>query len=172
MSKATPRGAVAKFAAGGKHLGKKDLALMAMAYGTVYVGRVAMGANDAHTVKTFLEAEAFDGPSVIIAYSHCIAHGIEISHGLEQQKKAVDSGHWILMRYNPALIAEGKNPLTIDCKDPTLPLADYIYSEVRYKTLQRSNPEAAAMLLAEEEKELKLRWRYYQHLAAMDYSIK
>ncbi|MDR3075953.1 MAG: pyruvate:ferredoxin (flavodoxin) oxidoreductase, partial [Synergistaceae bacterium] len=136
MSKSTPRGAVAKFAAGGKQLGKKDLALMAMAYGSVYVGRVAMGANDAHTVKTFLEAEAYDGPSIIIAYSHCISHGIEMNHGLEQQKKAVDSGHWILMRYNPALAAEGKNPLSIDCKEPTLPLSDYIYQEVRYKTLQ------------------------------------
>ena len=95
MSKATPMGAIAKFAAGGKRQDKKDLALMAMAYGTAYVGRVAMGANDAHTVKTFLEAEAFDGPSIIIAYSHCIAHGIEMLKGLEQQKKAVDCGHWI-----------------------------------------------------------------------------
>jgi pyruvate-ferredoxin/flavodoxin oxidoreductase len=170
MSKSTPRGAVAKFAAGGKQLGKKDLALIAMAYGSVYVGRVAMGANDAHTVKTFLEAEAYDGPSIIIAYSHCIAHGIEMDHGLEQQKKAVDSGHWILMRYNPALTAEGKNPLSIDCKEPTLPLSDYIYKEVRYKALQKSNPKVAAELLAIEEKELKLKWRYYQHLAAMDYS--
>ncbi|MDR3279659.1 MAG: pyruvate:ferredoxin (flavodoxin) oxidoreductase [Synergistaceae bacterium] len=170
MSKSTPRGAVAKFAAGGKKCGKKDLALMAMAYGSVYVGRVAMGANDAHTVKTFLEAEAFNGPSIIIAYSHCISHGIEMNHGLEQQKKAVDSGHWILMRYNPTLTREGKNPLSIDCKEPTLPLSDYIYNEVRYKTLQKSNPTAAAELLAEEEKELKLKWRYYQHLAAMDYS--
>ncbi len=170
MSKSTPRGAVAKFAAGGKRQGKKDLALMAMAYGSVYVGRVAMGANDAHTVKTFLEAEAFDGPSIIIAYSHCIAHGIEMYKGLEQQKKAVDSGHWILMRYNPTLAKEGKNPLTIDSKEPTLPLADYIYNEVRYKTLQNSNPEEAKILLEEEEKELKMKWRYYKHLAAMDYS--
>jgi pyruvate-ferredoxin/flavodoxin oxidoreductase len=170
MSKSTPRGAIAKFAAGGKRQGKKDLALMAMAYGSVYVGKVAMGANDAHTVKTFLEAEAYDGPSIIIAYSHCIAHGIEMHKGLEQQKKAVDSGHWILMRYNPALTAEGKNPLTIDSKAPTLPLADYIYNEVRYKALQKSAPAEAAALLAEEEKELKLKWRYYQHLAAMDYA--
>jgi pyruvate-ferredoxin/flavodoxin oxidoreductase len=170
MSKSTPRGAVAKFAAGGKRTGKKDLALMAMAYGSVYVGRVAMGANDAHTVKTFLEAEAYDGPSIIIAYAHCIAHGIEMDRGLEQQKKAVDSGHWILMRYNPALAAEGKNPLSIDSKAPTLPLADYIYNEVRYKALQTADPKTAASLLSEEERELKLKWRYYQHLAAMDYS--
>ena len=172
MSKSTPRGAVAKFAAGGKRLGKKDLALIAMSYGSVYVGRVAMGANDAHTVKTFLEAEAYDGPSLIIAYSHCISHGIEMDHGLEQQKKAVDSGHWILMRYNPALQAEGKNPLSIDCKAPTLPLADYIYNEVRYKSLRTADPATAAALLAEEEAELKLKWRYYQHLAAMDYSAQ
>ncbi|MDR1471923.1 MAG: pyruvate:ferredoxin (flavodoxin) oxidoreductase [Synergistaceae bacterium] len=172
MSKSTPRGAIAKFAAGGKRQGKKDLALMAMAYGTVYVGRVAMGANDSHTVKTFLEAEAYDGPSIIIAYSHCIAHGIEMHKGLEQQKKAVDSGHWILMRYNPALTAQGKNPLAIDSKAPTLPLGDYIYNEVRYKALQKSNPEEAAALLREEERELKLKWRYYQHLAAMDYSAE
>jgi pyruvate-ferredoxin/flavodoxin oxidoreductase len=170
MSKSTPRGAIAKFAAAGKRSGKKDLALMAMVYGSVYVGRVAMGANDAHTVKTFLEAEAFDGPSIIIAYSHCIAHGIEMNKGLEQQKKAVESGHWILMRYNPALIAQGKNPLSIDNKPPSIPLSDYIYQEVRYKALQKTAPEDAALLLAEEEKELKLQWRYYQHLAAMDYS--
>ena len=170
MSKSTPKGAIAKFAAGGKHQNKKDLALMAMAYGNVYVGRVALGANDAHTVKTFLEAEAYDGPSIIIAYSHCIAHGIDMRKGLEQQKKAVDSGHWILMRYNPALKVENKNPLSIDCKAPSIPLEDYIYNEVRYKALQTSNPEAASMLLAEAQQELKMKWRYYQHLAAMDYS--
>ncbi|MDR1917265.1 MAG: pyruvate:ferredoxin (flavodoxin) oxidoreductase [Synergistaceae bacterium] len=172
MSKATPRGAIAKFAAGGKRQGKKDLALMAMAYGSVYVGRIAMGANDAHTIKTFIEAEAYDGPSIIIAYSHCITHGIEMRKGLEQQKKAVESGHWILMRYNPTLIQEGKNPLIIDSKAPTLPLEEYIYNEIRYKALQKTDPEAASSLLREEESELKLKWRYYQHLASMDYSIK
>jgi pyruvate-ferredoxin/flavodoxin oxidoreductase len=170
MSKSTPRGAVAKFAAAGKRQGKKDLALIAMAYGSAYVGRVAMGANDAHTVKTFLEAEAYEGTSIIIAYSHCIAHGIPMHKGLEQQKKAVDSGHWILMRYNPSLAAEGKNPLTLDSKSPSIALSDYIYQETRYQELQKSNPQEAALLLAEEERELKLRWRYYQHLAAMDYS--
>ena len=126
-----------------------------------------MGANDAQTVKTFKEAEAFNGPSLIIAYSHCIAHGIELVNGLDQQKKAVESGHWILMRYNPDLAKEDKNPLTIDSKAPTLPLADYIYSEGRYKTLLRSDPEIAAQLLAQEERFLKARWRYYQHLATM-----
>ncbi len=147
MSKSTPRGAVAKFAAGGKRLGKKDLALMAMSYGNVYVGRVALGANDAHTVKVFREAEAYDGPSIIIAYSHCIAHGIDMVKGLEQQKKAVESGHWILMRYNPDLAKEGKNPLVLDSKEPSLPLKDYVYNETRYKSLATADPEVAEALL-------------------------
>ena len=167
MSKSTPRGAVAKFAAAGKKMGKKDLALMAMSYGNVYVGRVALGANDAHTVKVFKEAEAYNGPSLIIAYSHCIAHGIDMVKGLDQQKKAVESGHWMLMRYNPDLAKEGKNPLTIDCKEPTLPLKDYVYNEARYKSLASQQPEKAAELLAEEEKDIKARWRYYSHMAAM-----
>ena len=167
MSKSTPRGAVAKFAAGGKRLGKKDLALMAMSYGNVYVGRVAMGANDAHTVKVFREAEAYDGPSIIIAYSHCIAHGIDMMKGLEQQKKAVESGHWMLMRYNPDLAKEGKNPLVLDSKEPSLPLKDYIYNETRYKSLAAADPEVAEALLKEEEKDIKARWRYFSHMAAM-----
>ena len=167
MSKSTPRGAVAKFAAAGKKMGKKDLALMAMSYGNVYVGKVALGANDAHTVKVFKEAEAYNGPSLIIAYSHCIAHGIDMVKGLDQQKKAVESGHWMLMRYNPDLAKEGKNPLTIDCKEPTLPLKDYVYNEARYKSLASQQPEKAAELLAEEEKDIKARWRYYSHMAAM-----
>ena len=167
MSKSTPRGAVAKFAAAGKKLGKKDLALMAMSYGNVYVGKVAIGANDAQTIKVFREAEAYNGPSLIIAYCHCIAHGINMVNGLDEQKKAVDSGHWMLMRYNPDLAKEGKNPLIIDSKDPTLPLADYIYGETRYKSLKVAQPEEAAELLAEEEKDLKAKWRYYRHMAAM-----
>ncbi|NLW61046.1 MAG: pyruvate:ferredoxin (flavodoxin) oxidoreductase, partial [Synergistaceae bacterium] len=167
MSKSTPRGAVAKFAAGGKRMGKKDLALMAMSYGNVYVGRVAMGANDAHTVKVFREAEAYDGPSIIIAYSHCIAHGINMMKGLEQQKKAVESGHWMLMRYNPDLAKEGKNPLVLDSKEPSLPLKDYVYNETRYKSLATADPEVAEALLKEEEKDIKARWRYFSHMAAM-----
>ena len=167
MSKSTPRGAVAKFAAAGKKLGKKDLALMAMSYGNVYVGKVAIGANDAQTIKVFREAEAYNGPSLIIAYCHCIAHGINMVNGLDEQKKAVDSGHWMLMRYNPDLAKEGKNPLIIDSKDPTLPLGDYIYGETRYKSLKVAHPEEAAELLAEEEKDLKAKWRYYKHMAAM-----
>ncbi len=123
-SKSTPRGAVAKFAARGKSMPKKDLGMLAMAYGNVYVARVAMGANDQQTLHAFLEAEAYDGPSLIIAYSHCIAHGIDMRKGLEQQRLAVQSGYWPLYRYNPALADEGKNPLTIDSKEPnTLPHA-------------------------------------------------
>ena len=166
-SKYTPRGAVAKFAAAGKRMGKKDLAMMAMSYGNVYVGKVALGANDAHTVKVFEEAEAYEGPSIIIAYCHCIAHGIDMVKGLDQQKKAVESGHWMLMRYNPDLAKEGKNPLIIDSKEPTLPLEDYIYNEVRYKSLKAANPEEAAILLKEEEKSIKDRWRLYRHMADM-----
>jgi len=167
MSKATPRGAVAKFAAGGKPAGKKDLAMMAMSYGNVYVARVSLGANDAQVVKAFQEAEAYPGASLIIAYSHCIAHGFDLKMGLEHQKAAVNSGAWILMRYNPMLAAEGKNPLVLDSKEPSLPLKDYIYSETRYKMLTLSNPAEAAKLLAEAEADIKVKWRLYKHLAAM-----
>ena len=121
-SKSKPRAAVAKFAARGKAMPKKDLGMLAMAYGYVYVARVAMGANDQQTLRAFIDAEAYDGPSLIIAYSHCIAHGIEMSKGLEQQKLAVQSGYWPLYRYNPALPSQGKNPLILDSKDPTVPL--------------------------------------------------
>jgi len=167
MSKATPRGAVAKFAAGGKRVGKKDLALMAMSYGSVYVGRVAIGANDAHTVKVFREAEAYNGPSIIIAYAHCISHGIDMINGLDQQKRAVESGHWILMRYNPDLRKEGKNPLIIDSKQPTLQLKEYIGNETRYKGLFISNPKEAEKLLQEEENDIKAKWDYYTYMAEM-----
>jgi pyruvate-ferredoxin/flavodoxin oxidoreductase len=167
MSKATPRGAVAKFAAGGKPAGKKDLAMMAMSYGNVYVARVSLGANDAQVLKAFQEAEAYPGTSIIIAYAHCIAHGFDLKMGLEHQKAAVNSGAWILMRYNPMLAAEGKNPLILDSKEPTLPLADYIYSETRYKMLTLSDPAEAAKLLAEAEADIKARWRLYKHMAAM-----
>jgi pyruvate-ferredoxin/flavodoxin oxidoreductase len=167
MSKATPRGAVAKFAAGGKPAGKKDLAMMAMSYGNVYVARVSLGANDAQVVKAFQEAEAYPGASLIIAYAHCIAHGFDLKMGLEHQKAAVNSGAWILMRYNPMLAAEGKNPLVLDSKEPSLPLKDYIYSETRYKMLTLSNPAEAAKLLAEAEADIKTKWRLYKHLAAM-----
>ncbi len=167
MSKATPLGAVAKFAFGGKPRPKKDLALLMMSYGNIYVARVAMGANDTHTVKAFLEAEAYDGPSLIIAYSHCIAHGYDMVYGLDQQKAAVQSGYWPLCRYNPELARQGKNPLQLDSRAPTLPLEKYIYNETRYTMLAHSNPEAARRLLAEAQREVIRRWKFYEYLAAM-----
>jgi len=133
MSKSTPRGAVAKFAAGGKPRPKKDLALLAMSYGNVYVARVAMGANDSQTVQAFIEAEQYDGPSIIIAYSHCIAHGINMTKGMEQQKLAVNSGYWPMFRYNPMAVAEGKPPLHLDSRSPSIPVKDYMYRETRFK---------------------------------------
>ena len=166
-SKSTPRAAVAKFAAGGKPAGKKDLTLMAMTYGSAYVARVALGANDSHTVKTFLEAEAFNGPSLIVAYSHCIAHGYNLAMGLEQQKAAVQSGHWPLFRYNPDLAAQGMNPFQLDSKEPSLGLDKYIYNETRYKMLSLSAPELAASLLKEAQNDVAARWRLYQYLASM-----
>lgn len=167
MSKATPKGAVAKFAAGGKATGKKDLALMAMTYGSAYIARVAMGANDGQTVKAFLEAESYQGPSLIIAYSHCIAHGYDMVYGADQQKNAVQSGHWILCRYHPDRAREGKNPLQLDSKPPSIPLQQYIYNEGRYTMLTRSNPDEAKRLLEEAQSSVRSAWRYYEYLAAM-----
>lgn len=169
MSKSTPRGAVAKFAAGGKSAGKKDLGLIAMSYGNVYVAQVAMGANDLHTVKAFLEAEAYDGPSLIIAYSHCIAHGINITHGMNQQKLAVDSGYWPLFRYNPALADEGKNPFLLDSKAPKVRVEDFAYNEIRFKMLTKMNPDKAKMFMKEAQNDINKRWRFYEQLAQMHY---
>jgi pyruvate-ferredoxin/flavodoxin oxidoreductase len=172
MSKSTPRAAVAKFAAGGKSTGKKDLAMMAMVYNSAYVARVAMGSNTNQTIKAFLEAEAFNGPSIIIAYSHCINHGYDITggNGIEQQKAAVNSGHWLLMRYNPDLIKEGKNPLTVDSKAPSLPLENYIYKEPRYSAIARSKPEVAKHLLELAKNDVNLRWRLYENWASMQFN--
>jgi pyruvate-ferredoxin/flavodoxin oxidoreductase len=167
MSKATPRAAVAKFATGGKRTGKKDLAMEAISYGSVYVARVAMGGGDTHTVKAFLEAEAFDGPSLIIAYSHCIAHGYDMVFGMEQQKAAVLSGYWPLMRYNPSLRQEGKNPFQLDSKAPSIPLKKYAYQEARYTMLARSNPEAARDLLRLAQDDVERQWRVYSNRAEM-----
>ncbi|MCM3874758.1 MAG: pyruvate:ferredoxin (flavodoxin) oxidoreductase [Pyrinomonadaceae bacterium] len=166
-SKSTPLGAVAKFAAGGKTTGKKDLGMGAIRYGNVYVAQVAMGANDTHTVKAFLEAEAHDGPSLIIAYSQCIAHGIDMAKGMHQQKLAVESGHWPLYRYNPKLEAENKNPFQLDSSDPKIPLKNYIYTEGRYRMLQQSDPEVAKFLLGQAEKAVHHRWQQYKQLAAV-----
>jgi pyruvate-ferredoxin/flavodoxin oxidoreductase len=167
-SKATPMGAVAKYAAGGKATLKKDLGLMAIRYGNVYVAQVALGANDAHTLKTFIEAEAHDGPSLIIAYSHCIAHGIDMSKGMNQQKMAVDAGYWPLYRYDPRLVSEGKNGFQLDSKEPSLPLKDYIYTEGRYRILQQSDPVAAKHLLGLAQEGVNERWKYYKQLSELN----
>jgi pyruvate-ferredoxin/flavodoxin oxidoreductase len=167
MSKATPRGAVAKFAAAGKPNSRKDLAMEAVSYGSVYVAQVALGGNDSHVVKAFQEAEAHEGPSIIIAYSSCIAHGYDLVHGLEQQKLAVQSGYWPLMRYNPALRETGKNPFQLDSKAPSIRLKDYAYREARYTMLARGNPELAATLLKEAQDDVERQWRVYSGRAAM-----
>lgn len=166
-SKATPLGAVAKFAAGGKATLKKDLGMTAMRYGDVYVAQVALGANDTHTVKAFLEAEAHNGPSLIIAYSQCIAHGIDMAKGMTQQKLAVESGCWPLYRYNPKLEAEGKNPFQLDSHDPKIPLQDYIYTEGRYRMLKQSDPETAKLLLENAQRAVRHRWQKYKQMAAL-----
>jgi pyruvate-ferredoxin/flavodoxin oxidoreductase len=172
MSKATPRGAVAKFAFGGKPLAKKDLGLIAMAYGSVYVASVAFGAKDEQTLRAFLEAEAYDGPSIIIAYSHCIAHGIDMETALEEQKAAVDSGYWPLYRYNPTLAAEGKNPLQLDSRQPKIPVQDYCYRENRWKMLTKTKPEEAKRLSALIQEDVNQRRRLYEHMAAMSFKTE
>jgi pyruvate-ferredoxin/flavodoxin oxidoreductase len=168
-SKSTPRAAVAKFAANGKGVPKKDLGMIAMAYGYVYVAKVAMGASDQQTLNAFMEADAYDGPSLIIAYSHCINHGYDLVKGLEQQKLAVACGHWPLFRFNPALAAEGKNPLSIDCKEPSIPFEQYAYNETRYKMLVHSDEQRAETLLKLAQNDIKGRWELYRQMAAMHY---
>jgi pyruvate-ferredoxin/flavodoxin oxidoreductase len=167
MSKATPRGAVAKFAASGKRNGKKDLAMEAVSYGSVYVAKVAMGSDAAHVVKAFQEAEAYEGTSIIIAYASCIAHGYDLIHSLEQQKLAVQSGYWPLMRYNPSLRESGKNPFQLDSKPPAISLKEYTYREARYTMLARSNPKLAAKLLQEAQEDVERQWRIYSARAEM-----
>ena len=161
---------MAKFASNGKNLPKKDLGLIAMAYGYVYVAKVAMGSSDQHTLKSFLEAEAYNGPSLIIAYSHCINHGIDMRKGLDQQKLAVNSGIWPLYRYNPALADEGKNPLTIDSKDPTVPVSDYAYNETRYRMLLQSDEVRAEALMASAVEDVAKRWELYKQMANIQYT--
>jgi pyruvate-ferredoxin/flavodoxin oxidoreductase len=167
-SKSTPLGAVAKFAAGGKPVPKKDLGLLAMVYGHVYVARVAMGANENQTLRAFIEAESYQGPSLIIAYCHCIAHGIDMVKGMDQQRLAVETGYWPLYRYDPRLRDEGKNPLQIDSKPPKVPLEDYVYNENRYRMLQKSNPAVAAQLLKQAKESVKEQWNILGRLAAPD----
>ncbi|HRY55093.1 MAG TPA: thiamine pyrophosphate-dependent enzyme, partial [Spirochaetia bacterium] len=165
-SKSTPFGAVAKFATAGKDVAKKDLGAIAMSYGYVYVAAVNMGANMAQTIKAFREAASYEGPSIIVAYSHCAMHGIDMQKGMNQQKLAADSGIQLLYRYDPRLKAEGKNPLQLDSKEPDYSkIEQFMYSEVRFKTLQAANPERAAMLLAKEKELVERRYKEYRYLA-------
>ncbi|HDY74898.1 MAG TPA: pyruvate:ferredoxin (flavodoxin) oxidoreductase, partial [Candidatus Marinimicrobia bacterium] len=166
-SKATPWGAIAKFAASGKGIGKKDLGMIAITYGNVYVAKVAMGSNDTQTVKAFMEAEAYDGPSIIIAYSHCIAHGYDMAKGMQQQKIAVETGHWMLYRYNPDLKEKGKQPLQLDSKEPTRHIEEFMYNENRFNMLKRTMPERAAELLKNAERDAKAQYDYYSKLASI-----
>ena len=165
-SKATPKAAVAKFAAAGRPLEKKDLGMISMTYGNAYVASIAMGAREEHTLKAFLEAEAYDGPSIIIAYSHCIAHGIDMAVGMEHQKAAVDSGHWILYRYNPDRRKEGKNPLSLDSKKPKIPVEQFLNMENRFRMLKKSHPDLAKEFFAEIQQEVDARYATYEYLAA------
>ena len=166
MSKSTPLGAVAKFAAAGKTVPKKDLALQAIAYGSVYVAKVAMGADPQQTLQAFREAEAYDGPSLVIAYSQCIAHGIDMRLGMDQQYRAVASGHWPLLRYDPVLRAAGKNPFLLDSHRPRIPLADYVYRELRYRSLANSDPVEGERLLGLAEQAIEQRWNVYEEMAS------
>jgi len=164
-SKSTPRGAVAKFAAGGKPGPKKDLGMMAMTYGSVYVASVAMGAKDEHTLKAFLEAEAFDGPSIIIAYSSCIAHGVDMTTAMTDQKVAIESGQWLLYRYNPERAEAGENPLVLDSRAPTRKVQEYLLQQTRFKMLTKSKPEVAEKLWKQAQQDAEQRYRYYEYLA-------
>jgi pyruvate-ferredoxin/flavodoxin oxidoreductase len=165
-SKSTPRGAIAKFAAAGKSAPKKDLGLIAMTYGNIYIASVAMGAKDEHTLRSFIEAEAYEGPSLIIAYSHCIAHGINMQTAMTHQKAIVESGRWLLYRYNPALKAAGKNPLHLDMAAPKHPVGLSMYEENRFKMLTKSNPAEAKQLLQAAQQDVNIRWQMYEYLAA------
>jgi pyruvate-ferredoxin/flavodoxin oxidoreductase len=166
-SKATPLGAVAKFAAAGKRIARKDLALQAIAYGNVYVAQVAMGANPQHTLLAFREAEAYPGPSLILAYSHCIAHGFDLRQGMKQQDLATASGHWPLFRFNPAMRTAGKRPFRLDSPRPTIPYKDYAYNELRYRTLANADPAAARELLAQAQQSVTEKYRQYEELASL-----
>jgi pyruvate-ferredoxin/flavodoxin oxidoreductase len=168
-SKATPLGATAKFAMGGKEVGRKDLGLMAMAYGHVYVAQVAFGAKDNQTVRAFLEAESYPGPSLIIAYSHCIAHGFNLADGLDHQELVVDSGAWPLYRFDPRRAAAGENPLKLDSKAPSIPYTDFALKETRFRMLQKSNPERAKHLLAEAQRVARARYDLYRQMAEISY---
>ena len=168
-SKATPRGAVAKFAANGKDLPRKDLGMIAMTYGYIYVAQVAMGFSDMQTLRAFREADAFEGPALIIAYTPCITHGYDLKMGLKQQELAVKSGVWPVYRYNPTPAEKGENPLKLDYKEPSIPVRDFAYNETRYRMLTQTNEERAEMLLALAQKDAENRWRKYSQMAAMKF---
>jgi pyruvate-ferredoxin/flavodoxin oxidoreductase len=170
-SKATPLGAAAKFAMAGKGVAKKDLGLLAMGYGYVYVAQTAFGANDSQTVRAFLEAESYSGPSLIICYSHCIAHGYNLAKGLDQHRLAVQSGYWPLYRFDPRLANEGKNPLQLDSRPPSVPFRKYARNETRYRMLEKANPERAEMLLKQAQESINLRWLKYGQMAEMSYRL-
>ncbi|MGD8584743.1 MAG: pyruvate:ferredoxin (flavodoxin) oxidoreductase [Chloroflexota bacterium] len=167
MSKATPRAAVAKFAAAGKPLPKKDLGMLAVSYGNIYVARVAFGANDAQTIRAFIEAEAYDGPSLILAYAHCIAHGYDLKFGLDQQKAAVDSAYWPLFRFNPQRSEQGLNPFQLDSRPPKIAVEDYMYKEGRFDMLRKSHPDRAAKLLELAQSDVEERWAEYSQMAGL-----
>jgi pyruvate-ferredoxin/flavodoxin oxidoreductase len=169
-SKSTPLGAVAKFSAGGKATAKKDLALLAMDYGNVYVAHVAYAGKDTQTLNAFLEAEAHDGPSIIIAYAPCIAHGVDLSNNHRQQNLAVKSGHWPLFRFNPGRIQQGKNPMQLDSAEPSVPLREFVMSETRFSMLWQSHPDHAEAFLKQAQQDVKNRYRYYQQLAALEWN--
>ena len=171
MSKATPIGAVAKFAAAGKTMPKKDLGMIAMTYGNIYVAKVAMGANDLHTIKAFLEAEAYNGPSLILAYSHCIAHGINMRTGMDTQRAAVESGHWHLYRYNPDLAKQGVNPLKLDSKEPKINYKDWAYMQTRFKMLGKTNAKQAEQLMQLGQDEVNKRWNIYRQMEQMTFTV-
>jgi pyruvate-ferredoxin/flavodoxin oxidoreductase len=162
MSKSTPRAAVAQFAACGKKMAKKDMGMIFSTYGNIYVAKIALGANPQQAVKAVNEAEAYDGPSLIIAYAHCINHGIDMTKGLDQQKKAVECGHWPLYRYNPMLEEQGKNPLIIDSKEPSLKFADYALNENRYRMLKMANPSQCDALMEASQKDVDKGWKFLQ----------
>jgi len=164
-SKSTPRGAVAKFAAGGKPAPKKDLGLMAMSYGNVYVASVALGAKDEHTLKALLEAEAYNGPSLIIAYSHCIAHGINMTTAMSDQKVIVESGQWLLYRYNPERSLAGENPLMLDSRTPTRKVEEFLLQQTRFKMLSKTKPEDAKRLWKQAQHDADVRFQLYESLA-------
>jgi pyruvate-ferredoxin/flavodoxin oxidoreductase len=169
-SKATQRGAVAKFAAAGKSTGKKDLGAIARAYGNVYVAQISMGANDLQATKALLEADAWPGPSVVIAYSTCIAHGIDMSKSMTHQKDAVKSGYWPLYRFHPSDIDDGQ-PFKLDSHKPSIPVRDFVATETRFAILERTNPERSRRLAALLQADADERWRYYEQLAAMQRTI-